>query len=125
MNMNVHLNFPSSANEVLPMHHLDARCAERNVSAFELNEAINYGTQVEGEVRNGQRAWWFSYNGITYVTDYYMQRGITSWVNPCWGFDLEKVPISQEMKIAHKDALMRASDHSTWNSHSVLVVDQR
>ena len=119
------MNIPSSANAVLPTFHLGVRCVERDISPVELDAAIAYGTRTEGEVRNGQRAWWFSYGGITYVTDYCMQRGITSWVDPCWGFDLEKVPISQEMEDEHREALRSASDHSTWNSHSVIVVDQR
>ncbi|KAL7536710.1 hypothetical protein ACHAWF_005537 [Thalassiosira exigua] len=118
------LTIPSSALEVLPTVHLAERCAERDISPVELIAAIKYGTRTEGEVRNDQRAWLFSYGGITYVTDYLMQRGITSWVEPCWGFDVEKVPISKEMEDSHNEALKRALDHSTWNSHAVIVVDQ-
>lgn len=116
---------PSKASEVLPTHHLGERCAQRGVSTIELEAAIAHGNMTEGEVRNGQRAWWFSYGGITYVTDYSVQRGITCWAEPCWGFDLEKVPITREMEDDHADALRRKSNRSTWNSHAVVVVDQR
>ncbi|KAL7524375.1 hypothetical protein ACHAWF_000922, partial [Thalassiosira exigua] len=118
------LNIPSIALEVLPTVHLAQRCAERNISPVELNAAIKYGTRTEGQARNGRRTWLFSYGGVTYVTDYSMQIGITSWAEQCWGFDIEKVPISQQMKDSHNEALERALDHSTWNSHAVIVVDQ-
>eukprot|EP00970_Alexandrium_tamarense_P013794 scaffold3686_cov193-Alexandrium_tamarense.AAC.22 len=114
---------PESASEILSTLHLDQRREERNISENELDAAIKHGERTEGFNSHGP-AWVFSYGGITYVTDYEMTRGITSWVNPCWGFDLEKVPITLEMKAAHRNALERSQDHSSWNSHAVIVVDQ-
>ena len=119
---------PSSAIEVLPTHHLGVRCAERHISGGQLEQVIKYGTctEAEGDVDpDGLPRWLFRYNGVSYVTDHYMHMGITAWVDSCWGFDLEKKPITREIEDAHQEAVRRASDHSTWNSHAVVVVDQR
>jgi hypothetical protein len=116
---------PSSANDVLATVHLQNRCFDRNISSFELNAAIKHGTRTEGEVRNGRRCWKFNYNGITYVTDYEMRHGITAYPDLCWGFDLSKVAITQEMKDDHVEATKQAKDLHSWNSHVVVVVDQR
>ena len=55
-----------------------------------------------------------------------MDYGITAYPDDlCFGFELEKVTITQEMKDAHDEATRRSSDHHYWNSHVVVVVDQR
>lgn len=119
------VTIPSSANDLLATVHLQERCFDRNISDFELNKAICYGTRTEGQVRNGKRCWEFNYNGITYITDYEMQRGITAYPDLCWGFDLEKVPITQDMLNAHNEAIQLSKDPHSWNSHAVAIVDQR
>lgn len=120
-----HPPIPSSANDILATVHLQDRCFERKISPFELNAAIKYGTRTEGESRNGMRCWKFNYKGITYLTSYDMDYGITAYPDLCFGFDLEKVTITQKMKDAHDEATRRSSDHHSWNSHVVVVVDQR
>jgi hypothetical protein len=119
------VSIPSSANDLLATVHLQERCFDRNISDFELNAAIKYGTRTEGEVRNGKRCWKFNYNGITYITNYDMTYGITTYPDLCWGFDLEKVPITQDMVDAHNEAIQLSEDPHSWNSHAVVVVDQR
>eukprot|EP00986_Skeletonema_menzelii_P007373 scaffold2884_cov141-Skeletonema_menzelii.AAC.8 len=119
-----HPPIPSSANDILATVHLQDRCFERKISPFELNAAIKYGTRTEGEPRNGMRCWKFNYKGITYLTSYDMDYGITAYPDLCFGFDLEKVTITQKMKDAHDEATRRSSDHHSWNSHVVVVVDQ-
>lgn len=81
INMNAHL--PSTAKDVLPTDHLGIRCAEREISTADLDTAIMHGVRTEGEVHTGQRAWWFTHVGITYITDYHITKGITSWANQC------------------------------------------
>lgn len=120
-----HPPIPSSANDILATVHLQERCFDRNISSFELNAAIKYGTRTEGDSRNGMRSWKFNYRGITYVTNYAMDLGITTYPDLCFGFDLEKVAITREMKDAHDEATRRSHDHHSWNSHVVVVVDQR
>jgi hypothetical protein len=120
-----HPRIPSSANDILATIHLQERCYDRNISPFELNAAIKYGTRTEGETRNGMRSWKFNYKGITYVTDYEMKIGLTAYPDLCWGFDLKKAPITQEMKDAHVEATRLSDDLHSWNSHTVVVVDQR
>ncbi len=120
-----HPPMPASANDILATVHLQERCFDRNISSFELNAAIKYGTKTEGDARNGMRCWKFNYNGITYVTNYAMDYGITAYPDLCFGFELEKVTISQEMKDAHDEATRRSHDLHSWNSHVVVVVDQR
>ncbi len=120
-----HPPIPSSANDILATVHLQERCFDRNISSFELNAAIKYGIRTEGEPHNGMRCWKFNYRGITYVTNYDMDYGITAYPDLCFGFDLEKVAITQEMKDAHDEAARRSHDHHSWNSHVVVVVDQR
>ena len=118
---------PSSASDILSTIHLQERCYDRNISSFQLDAAIKYGTRSEGERRrfNGTRSWKFNYKGITYVTDYHMKVGLTAYPDLCFGFDLEKVPISQDMKDAHDEAIKLSKDLHSWNSHTVVVVDQR
>ena len=123
--INVISPVPKSASDILQTVHLSQRQEQRYISGAELDAAIKFGEQTEGEMNRGRRTWKFNYNGITFVTDHDMKIGITSWVNPCWGFDLQKVPVTQEMKNAHKDALVHANDYDSWNSHSVIIVDQR
>ncbi len=120
-----HPPIPSSANDILETVHLQERCFDRKISSFELNAAIKYGTRTKGEPRNGMRCWKFNYRGITYVTNYAMDYGLTAYPDLCFGFDLEKVAITQEMEDAHDEAIRRSHDHHSWNSHVVVVVDQR
>ena len=120
-----HPPIPSSSNDILATVHLQNRCFDRNISSFELNAAIKYGTRTEGESRNGRRCWKFNYRGITYVTSHNEKYGITAYPDLCWGFDLEKVTITEEMKDSHDEAIKRSHDHHFWNSHVVVVVDQR
>ena len=120
-----HPPIPSSANDIIATIHLQERCFDRNISSFQLGAAIKYGTRTEGEVRNGMRSWKFNYKGITYVTNYNMDYGLTAYPDLCWGFDLPKVPITQEMKDAHIQANRLSDDLHSWNSHTVVVVDQR
>ena len=116
---------PSSANDILATIHLQERCFQRNIPSFQLDAAIKFGTRTEGEIRNGRRSWKFNYKGITYVTNYDMNYGLTAYPDLCWGFDLEKVPITQEMKDAHNEATRLSDDLHSWDSHTVVVVDQR
>ena len=116
---------PSSANDILATIHLQERCFERNIPSFQLDAAIKYGSRTESVTHNGNRCWKFNYGGITYVTDYDTHFGITAWPDLCWGFDLEKVPITQEMKDAHNKATRLSDDLHSWDSHTVVVVDQR
>lgn len=118
-------SIPSSANDILKTIHLQERCFERNICSFQLAEAIKYGTRTRGEARNGMKSWKFNYRGITYVTNYEMNYGLTAYPDLCWGFDLEKVPITQEMKDANDKAIRLSDDLHSWDSHTVVVVDQR
>ena len=116
---------PKSASEILSTVHLSQRQEQRLITGAELN-AAKYGERTEGQRSGrGERTWKFNYGGITFVTDHDMEIGITSWVNPCWGFDLQKVHITPEMENAHKEALANANDYGSWNSHAVVVIDQR
>ena len=54
-----------------------------------------------------------------------MKCGLTAYPDLCWGFDLEKVPITQEMEDAHSEATRLSDDLHSWDSHTAVVVDHR
>jgi len=117
---------PKSANDILASVHLKERLVERNISEAEFDAAIKYGERTEGDVLDdGRKRWKISYKGITIITDYDMKVGITSWANPCFGFDLQKVPITDDLRKKNNEALAKMNEHDSWNSHAVIIIDQR
>lgn len=116
---------PKSANDILESIHLNQRQVERNISNAELDAAIKHGKQMPGLKNRGRKTWKISYGDITFLTDYDMKVGMTSWVNPCFGFVLEKVFITNDMIRSHKEALEKRNDYDSWHSHAVTIVDQR
>mmetsp|Transcript_8703 Transcript_8703/g.18025 ORF Transcript_8703/g.18025 Transcript_8703/m.18025 type:complete len:695 (+) Transcript_8703:188-2272(+) len=116
---------PKSANDILASVHLKERLVERNISEAEFDAAIKYGERTEGDVLDdGRKRWKISYKGITIITDYDMKVGITSWANPCFGFDLQKVPITDDLRKKNNEALAKMNEHDSWNSHAVIIIDQ-
>ena len=95
----------------------------------QFENAVKYGERQAGDVdpRTGSQRWLFRYEqgGITVVTDESQTREVTSWTHPCWGVNLEKVHITEDMKKSHYRA-DQDSKHARhrWNSHAVAVVDQ-
>ena len=98
---------------------------ERNIAKRDLQAAIKYGKkEVSSSPRTGALQWKYTFAGTVYITDRTSTREITSWPEPCFCMDLEKVTITSEMMREHKEAVKSLSDESKWNSHTVAVVDQ-
>uniref|UniRef100_A0A7S2JX26 Alpha-type protein kinase domain-containing protein n=1 Tax=Leptocylindrus danicus TaxID=163516 RepID=A0A7S2JX26_9STRA len=119
------MNQPTSAVTVLSSTHGRQRRMERNIAKRDLQAAIKYGEkEATRSPMTGKRGWKYTFAGNVYITDRTSTREITSWPEPCFGMDLEKVTITSEMMQEHKEAVKCLSDESKWNSHAVAVVDQ-
>jgi hypothetical protein len=119
---------PDSASDILSSLHGRQRRMERSISKAEFHAAIQFGERKRGynNPRTGEKSWIFTYKagGIAVVTNDNCTQEITSWVLPCWGIDIEKVPITKEMLKLHNEAVKDSMHHENWNSHTVVVLDQ-
>ena len=119
---------PVSASDILSSLHGRQRRMERSISKAEFHAAIQFGERRRGydNPKTGEKSWIFTYKagGIAVVTNDSCTQEITSWTLPCWGIDLEKVPITKEMMRLHNEAVTDSMNHERWNSHTVVVLDQ-
>jgi Mg-chelatase subunit ChlD len=115
----------TSAATVLSSEHGRMRRAERLIDKRDLQAALKYGTREKSYNQRGNCQWKYRFADIVYITDETGRREITSWAKPGAGLDIEKVKISEKMKLGHKRACKRIShDVCNWTSHTVIVVDQ-
>lgn len=118
---------PVSASDILSSLHGRQRRLERGISKAEFYAAVKYGerTRTYGK-KTGTKNWVFNYKegGITVVTNDACTEEITSWSHPCWGLDIEKKQITDDMMELHNQAVQDSKHHGRWNSHTVVVVDQ-
>jgi len=114
---------PMSASDILSSLHGRQRRIERGISKSQFHSAVKFGVRSPG--RN-QKSWMFAYKegGIAVVTNETYTEEITSWALPCWGIDIEKVPITEDMLKAHEKAVDDSRHHDRWKSHTVVVLDQ-
>ena len=123
-----HPSIPKDGASILESLHGRERRMLRGISMTEFENAVKYGERQPNDVdpRTGGQRWLFCYErgGITVVTDESQTREVTSWVNPCWGINLEKVQITEEMERSHRLADKSKHARHGWNSHAVAVVDQ-
>lgn len=111
---------------ILSSAHGRQRRGERNIVKPELQAAVKYGVrEAQIQPRTGARRWKYTFAGIVYITDSQSRREITSWPEPCFGFDVPLVRISTSMAAEH-DASVAALERNldAWTSHTVIVVDQ-
>ena len=122
-----HPSIPKDGSSILESLHGRERRMLRGISMTEFENAVKFGERQPGDVdpRTGRQRWLFRYSrgGITVVTDESQTREVTSWAHPCWGLNLEKVHITEEMERSHHHADKSKHQHR-WNSHAVAVVDQ-
>ncbi|KAL7521922.1 hypothetical protein ACHAWX_006614 [Stephanocyclus meneghinianus] len=119
---------PISASDILSSLHGRQRRTERGISKAEFNAAVEFGVRSRGydNPKTGEKSWIFTYKagGIAVVTNDSCTQEITSWALPCWGIDIEKVPVTEDMWKSHNEALKESVHHDLWNSHTVAVIDQ-
>lgn len=118
---------PISASDILSSLHGRQRRLERGISKAEFVAALKFGEKSRSYgKKTGMKNWVFNYKagGISVVTNDSCTEEITSWSHPCWGIDLEKVPISEDMMKQHDIAVKDSKHHDRWNSHTVAVLDQ-
>mmetsp|Transcript_9951 Transcript_9951/g.17432 ORF Transcript_9951/g.17432 Transcript_9951/m.17432 type:complete len:300 (-) Transcript_9951:878-1777(-) len=124
----IHPPIPKQASVILSTLHGRKRREERGISKAAFHAAIKFGEKTPGETdtRTGEKRWIFNYKdgGITVITNENYTKEVTSWAHPCWGLNVEKVLITEEMLVEHHQAVRNSSQHELWNSHSVVVVDQ-
>ncbi|EJK62207.1 hypothetical protein THAOC_17191 [Thalassiosira oceanica] len=124
-----HPAIPEDGASILESLHGRERRALRGISMAEFENAIKYGERQPCGVdpKTGRQRWLFRYErgGITVVTDESQTMEVTSWTHPCWGLNLEKVHITEDMKRSHHQADQDSKRaRHCWNSHAVAVVDQ-
>ena len=123
-----HPYIPEEASVILSTLHGRQRREERGISKAAFDAAVKYGTKREGETdtRTGKKRWIFDYKegGISVITNEECTREITSWAHHCWGLNVEKVVITEEMEKEHRQAVKDSILLDMWNSHAVAVVDQ-
>eukprot|EP00804_Cyclotella_cryptica_P022359 CCRYP_015930-RE/>CCRYP_015930-RE protein AED:0.28 eAED:0.28 QI:0/-1/0/1/-1/1/1/0/715 len=119
---------PVSASDILSSLHGRQRRTERSISKAEFNAAVQFGERSRGfdNPKTGEKAWVFTYKagGIAVVTNDSCTKEITSWALPCWGIDIEKVQITEDMLKSHNEAVKQSVQHDRWTSHTVAVIDQ-
>lgn len=119
---------PEDTSAILSTLHGRKRREERGISKAAFDAALRYGEMVPNDIdpMTGERRWLFNYKegGISVVTDSRCSTEVTSWAHPCWGLDVEKVPITKDMEDEHRQAVRDSYRHELWNSHAVAVVDQ-
>ncbi|EJK66984.1 hypothetical protein THAOC_12038, partial [Thalassiosira oceanica] len=121
-----HPSIPESGSFILESVHGRKRRQERGISMEEFENAVRYGVRSRSD-NNGKPGYMFKYDegGITVITDESQTAEITSWTHPCWGLNLEKVHITEDMKRSHHQADQDSKRaRHCWNSHAVAVVDQ-
>lgn len=119
---------PMSASDILSSLHGQQRRIERGISKSEFYNAVKFGVRSPGYPcpKTGENRWIFTYKegGIGVITNHDCTQEITAWALPCWGIDIEKIPISDDMRKAHEKAVHDSRHHDRWNSHTVVVLDQ-
>ena len=123
-----HPPIPEEASVILSTLHGRQRREERGISKAAFDAAVKYGEKIPNEIdpRTGERRWLFNFKagGISVVTDNSCSSEITSWAHHCWGINIEKVVITEEMEKEHRQAVKDSILLDLWNSHAVAVVDQ-
>jgi len=121
---------PRSYEEVTVLSSLHGRQRrnERDILKEELQAAVKYGTRHESPIscpKTGERRWIYKFNGVTYVTDSTSRKEVTSWREPGFGINIQKVEITASMLQEHELAVRKIREDQTfWASHTVVIVDQ-
>lgn len=115
---------PDNSDQILSSLHGRQRRKERGIAKESLEFAVKNGVKRKSDHRCGGWIFRCDTQGITVVTNRTCTKEITSWVNPCWGINLEKVQITKQMEDEHLQAMKDAKNHQNWESHRVVVVDQ-
>ena len=105
--------------------HGRQRRAERDIDKRDLQSAIKHGTRElqPGRVRRGR---WtqrvkITFAGVVYITDNTCTEEITSYAVPVL---VDKIPVTDEMQLAHTRACELIAAPKCWTSHTVIVIDQ-
>ena len=110
---------------VLSSAHGRQRRRERDIAKSELRAAVKYGVrEAQTNPRTGERRWKYTYAGVVYITDSESRREITSWPEPCFGFDVPLVRITDDMTAQHDASVAALRNLGAWTSHTVIVVDE-
>jgi hypothetical protein len=110
---------------VLSSAHGRQRRSERLINKRNLQAAVKYGVKEDApNPRTGQLGYKYTFAGVVFITDSTSTREITSWAEPCCGFDVPLVRISDAMAAEHAAAVASLRNLGAWTSHTVIVVDQ-
>ena len=106
---------------LLSSTHGRERRALRRISKYDLKAAVKHGTKEHGYPRRstGEPTWKYTYADVVYITDDSSRNEITSWNLK---LDLPAMQITPAMAQEHRRHENLA--HSSWNSHTVLIIDQ-
>lgn len=113
---------PTSAITFVETTHGRLRREQRSIDKKDLQSAIKHGSRRSSYPRpNGDPTAVYKYNDIVYVVNERTREEITCYARP---LQLDCVPISQAMLLAHERAASRIQrDLSCWTSNTVIVVD--
>ena len=113
------------ATELLTFHpsnHGELRRGQRDIGVRDLQAAKKYGKRRRGRtLKDGATTTMYDYRGIRYIENNVTKKEITSY-NLTTNLDKKKITRLDNEK--HNQALEKINkDHSSWESHTVCVVD--
>lgn len=100
--------------------HAMQRCVDRNVHPRKAIDAFRQGEVLDADYGR----FMCIRDGCVAIIDQSFSKILSVWHEPAHGIVLKKKLITSKMQRDHDAAVRRARDTSTWQSHTVAVVDQ-